>query len=230
MGLTTSATWWRVAGWPSTDEWQALAGVLGVIVASVAIGFTLWQLRLSREANQLAASAAERAAKAAEDEARPYVSVSLALQAIAPADPTATPDTGLVYVQAASIGRVPARNVTFKVDPPFETSGRGKPAGSTDPVQKTLDTVFGGSFEIGMLGTGPALSYLLDFASNAMDPNSARPKRYAVTASYSSPDLTATYSEVSLLDLSALGVTIIEIDPLETIARQLRRLNEKGLS
>lgn len=221
--------WWRIAGWPSAEEWQALASILGVVVTAIAIAFTLVQLRLGRQANQLAASAAERAAKAAEDEARPYIAISLDLKALAPGDPKKQVDEGLVYVRIDSVGRTPARDVSFTVDPPFETSGRGKPAGGPDPVQETLNTVFGGGFKVGMLGTGPTLYYLLDFAKEALDPASLRPKSYTVTARYWNADCSRAFTEESILDLAPLSMSIVQIDPLETIARQVRRLNEKGL-
>lgn len=96
-------------------------------------------------------------------------------------------------------------------------------------MKETLDTVFGGTFTVGMLGTGPALYYLLDFAKEALDPASLRPKRYTITARYSSADCSLTFSEESILDLAPLSMSIVQIDPLETIARQVRRLNEKGL-
>lgn len=229
MNTGPGPAWWRISGWPTADEWQALAAVLTLLFAAAALAFTLRQLKLGREANELAAAAADRTAEAAEAEARPYVSVSVELMAIAPSDPKSSASEGMAYIVVQSVGRTPGRNIRLKADPPFQTSGRGKVAEGPDFVQDALDTVFSGTFEIGMLGPGQSLRYLLDFAKEAVDPTSSRPKRYTVTATYSDPNLDRTYVENSIVDLAPLGTTILQIDPLETIARQFRRLNEKGL-
>ena len=217
-----SEAWWRIPGFPYPEEWQALAGILTLLLAVVGVAITIRQVRLSREAN-------ERSAEAAEAAARPYLSVYLELRAVAPSDPQKSSGEGMTYITIESTGSTPARNITLNASPAFESSGRGTPPGDDDPVITTLRKIFSGEFTIGMMAPHQTLSYFLDMASEAFDPNARRPLSYTVKAIYENAELTRRYAETVVIDMEPWGMSIMEVQPLDVIARQFRRLNEKGL-
>jgi hypothetical protein len=93
-----------------------------------------------------------------------------------------------------NVGRTPARNLTLNADPPFVSSGRGKPSDS-DPVQGTLTKLFSGGFTIGMLAPRQKLIYLFDMAAQGVDPHSGRPSQYTVRMHCWNADLTREYQD-----------------------------------
>lgn len=219
--------WWRLEWAPTPEEWQALWAMLTLFVAIAGVFFALRQLRQGSAQVKLGAEANLRAAEAAEAEARPYVGVRFDLRAQAAGDPKSGSGEGLIFVVIESSGRTPAREVSFTVNPAFQTSGRGRPDGVMDPVKDALVLMFSGKPVIGMLSTGQSLDYFLDFAREALSPDSPLPKRYVVTASYWDAARQHHYSEPHILDLMPWGPAVMAAEPLDVIARQLRRLNEK---
>ncbi|MCR2761921.1 hypothetical protein NQ152_00185 [Microbacterium sp. zg.B48] len=223
----TLIQWWHVESAPTADEWQAIASMLTLAVAIAGVFFALRQLRQGSHQLKLAAEANVRAAEAAEAEARPYVSIRLDLRSLPPADPkTSGGGEGLVFIVVESVGRTPAREISFTVSPAFVTSGRGKPADGTDPVADTLTAMFSGKPVIGMLSAGQSLDYMLDFAKEALDSTTGGPQHYDVTASYWDATREHHYSEPHILDLTPWAHSIMTAKPIDVIARQMRRLNQ----
>ncbi|UIN30927.1 hypothetical protein [Microbacterium binotii] len=219
--------WWHGEGWPTPDEWQALASVLTLIVAGIAAIIAVVQIRQGARQLALSAAANQRAAAAAESEARPYVSVYFDLRALPAANPTETAADGLVFVVVESVGKTPARDVALTVTPEFQSSGHGRPGGSgEDPALKALGRIFSGEPVIGMLAPGQKLEYILDFTSEVVGKPDLLPQRYDVVTSYTDPVETRRYSEAHILDLAPWSYSIAEPTALDTIARQIRRINE----
>lgn len=222
-----SNAWWRFDWAPTAEEWQALWAMLTLIVAVLGVVFALRQLRQGSEQLGLAAEANVRAAEAAESEARPYLSIRLDLRVQAASNPKNGGGEGLIFIVIESVGRTPAREISLTVEPEFRTSGRGRPDGEIDPVRDALVFMFSGQPVIGMLGTGQSLDYFLDFAREALSDELDLPKRYVVTASYWDAARQRDYSEPHILDLAPWGPAVMTAEPMDVIARQMRRLNEK---
>ncbi len=213
--------WWRILGWPTAEEWQAVWALGSVVVATLGLTFAGFQLRQS-------AKAAARAAKAEEAATRPYVTVRFDLTVDASANPQkAHADEPMLFVVIESIGRTPAADIALTVSPDFQTSGRGRPnTDGPDAAMTALEWVFSGEKSISMLGPGEQLKYVLDFAREVLGPESGLPTRYEVVAVYSDAEGIAEYSNRFVLDLAPWRYSIMEAEPLAIIARQLRRMNE----
>lgn len=220
------AAWWRGDGWPTAEEWSALASVLTLVVGAVAAGIAIFQLRQNSAQLAMSARADERAADAAESEARPYVTVRFDLEMTPAGDPTNANGEGLLFVVIESVGRTPARNIALTVTPGFESSSRGRPSDGSDPALEALRYIFSSEPSISMLSTGQQLRYLLDFTSEAMG-SATLPQRYEVAATYSDATLERSYGELHVLDMTPWAMTIARPKSIDVIARQLRRLNEK---
>ncbi|WP_147361914.1 hypothetical protein [Clavibacter phaseoli] len=216
------SAWWRISGFPSADEWAAFFAATSAVVAILGLAFAGFQLRASARANG-------RAADAEEARTRPYLDVRFDLHKDASADPKKDQaDEGLLFIVVQSVGSTPAANIAFNTDPTFATSGRGrKEADGQDEPMRALLWVFSGKVTISALAPGVRLTYFLDFAREVLSPTSRLPTRYEVVATYSDADQTRTYRQRFVLDLEAWRYSIARADPIEVIARQLRRLNEE---
>lgn len=212
---------------PTPEEWSALAAVMALLLGAAAAGVALLQLRQSRAQLSLSANADMRAAEAAESEARPYVSVRLDLQMRAASDPTTENGEGLVFVVVESVGRTPARDIALSVDPPFASSGRGRPDDGSDPALEALQYVFSGEVSVSMLSARQQLRYLLDFAAEALGSESL-PQRYEIKASYGDAELSRRYEETHIIDFKPWAMTIAQPAALDIVARQFRRMNQKN--
>jgi len=213
-------------GWPTADEWSALASFLTLILGIVAALMALRQLRQGAEQLAISARADERAAEAAESEARPYVTVRFDLEMLPAADPKKANGEGLLFVVVESVGRTPARDIALTVTPSFHASTRGRPDDGTDPALEALQHIFSGQPSISMLSAGQQLRYLLDFTSEVMGSDTL-PQRYEVEASYFDATLAREYGEFHVLDMKPWAMTIASPRSIDVIARQLRRMNEK---
>lgn len=213
-------------GWPTAEEWSALASFLTLLLGIIAAVMALRQLRQGAAQLAISARADERAAEAAESEARPYVTVRFDLEMLPAGDPKNANGEGLLFVVIESVGRTPARNIALAVTPAFETSGRGRPSDGSDPALEALQHIFSGEPSISMLSTGQQLRYLLDFTSEAMG-SATLPQRYEVEATYSDATLARSYEEFHVLDMKPWAMTIARPESIDVIARQLRRMNEK---
>jgi len=219
-------TWWRFEGMPTSEEWQAVAAVLTLLVAVVGAVFAVRQLRQGAEQLRLSAEANQRAADAAESEVRPYVTVQFDLRALPAGDPKRSSHDGVIMVVIASRGRTPAREVSLTVTPAFQSSGKGRPGEvAGDPALEALAEVFSGDPVIGMLAPGQQLEYVLDYTSAAIGKEEL-PQRYDVRATYWDATREHSYSEPHILDLKPWRFSIAAAAPIDTIARQMRRLNE----
>ncbi|MDF2047277.1 hypothetical protein P2P98_14010 [Microbacterium sp. Kw_RZR3] len=219
--------WWRADGWPTAEEWSALASVLTLAVAAVAAVIALRQLQQGARQLALSARADERSADAAESEARPYITVRFDFEMMPAGNPREANGEGLLFVLIESVGRTPARNISLSVTPDFASSTRGRPADGTDPSLEALRRIFSGGPTISMLSTGQQLRYLLDFTSEAVG-SETLPQRYDVHATYSDATLRNTYAEEHVLDMGPWAMTIARPKPIDTIARQLRRMNQRN--
>ncbi|WP_271174961.1 hypothetical protein [Microbacterium imperiale] len=218
--------WWRIEGFPTASEWQAVAAVLTLVVAATAAIVALSQLRQGRHQLRLSAEANLRAAEAAESEARPYISVRFDLRVIPGARPKDPRHTGVLFVVIECVGRTPAREISLTVSPAFETSGEGRPGtAEEDPAMVALSEVFSGEPVIGMLHPGQQLDYILDYTANVVG-SEELPQRYEVTATYSDATGIRRYTEPHILDLRPWRFSIAEPTAIDVIARQMRRVNE----
>lgn len=213
--------WWNWEWAPTPDEWQALSSVLTLLTAVAGVVFALRQLRLARVADQ-------RAAEAAASQARPYVSVRFDLR-IQPSDnPARAGADGLVVVVVESTGATPAREISLTVTPPFQSSNHGRVAQDEpgpDPALQNLAYMFSGEPRIGMLASGQKLEYILDFTKKAVGPDTGLPKRYDVEATYWDAAREHCYTEPHILDLEPWSYSIAAPQPIDVIARQMRRVN-----
>ena len=96
-----------------------------------------------------------------------------------------------------------------------------------DPLKDALVLMFSGDPVIGMLSAGQSLDYFLVFAKEALQEGSDLPTRYIVTASYWDASRQRQYSEPHILDLAPWGPAVMRAQPIDVIALQMRRLNEK---
>lgn len=212
-----------------------MIALLALVVAIGALLYAGAQLRSARTqieqgADQLRISAGAdlRAAAADESRTRPYVTVNLELTAKPSSDPKKEWSEGVAFIVIQNAGQTPATDLRLTVTPGFQTSGKGKTPGEPDSVKETLDNVFSGEIIMGMLALPNRLRYLLDFTSEVMDPDGPLPKRYDIQAHYWNAEHDAEYTTTSVIEFAALAMTIPEVKPLEIIARQFRRFNERS--
>lgn len=217
----------EAGAWPTADDLSAFISVMTLLLGIVAAVMALRQLRQGAAQLAISARADERAAEAAESEARPYVTVRFDLEMLPAADPKNANGEGLLFVVIESVGRTPARDIALTVAPNFEASERGRPDDGSDPALEALEHIFSGEPSISMLSAGQQLRYLLDFTSEVMGSKSL-PQRYEVEATYSDATLGRIYKETHVLDMRPWAMTIARPQSIDVIARQLRRMNEKS--
>lgn len=143
-----NSQWWHMDDAPNPDEWTALFAGLTFIAAVVAAVIALRQLRAHFESTRA--------------QSRPYVIVDFTFKSI------------LMQIEIKNIGATAAKDVTLRVDPPFE-SGLNRQA-------TTLNSIFSEAEKISMLAPGRRILYTFDRAPDYYE--AKRPERYQVTASY----------------------------------------------
>lgn len=226
FGLSVvTVSWWNVDGAPTAAEWQAIWMFATLLVAGAAAWVALRQLSQMRKANEHAARAAEASADAVRESVRPYVEVSLGLKVLAAGDPTQGNGGKVAFILVRNTGRTPARRVRMVSTPEFENSGEGRPPGP-DPVLEALRDAFSGDYEISMLAPGNELRYVLDRTEAIMMPDAKVPTRYEVRASYVDNSGTA-FEDEFVIDVDPWRWSEASPEPIDIIARQLRRLNQK---
>jgi hypothetical protein len=92
--------WWRVAGAPTADEWQAVFAGAGVVVTGLAAILALIQLR--------------RYIKEREDAARPFLVVDYKFRSI------------LMMIEVRNVSGAVASDIRLSVDKPFEGHMAGR--------------------------------------------------------------------------------------------------------
>lgn len=90
-----STTWWRIEGWPTADEWQALGSVGTLIVAVVAAIFAWRQVTEARALRR--------------EQAQPYVAAYLEL--------SNELDFTFIFFTLKNFGLTAAHNIQISVDP-----------------------------------------------------------------------------------------------------------------
>jgi len=140
---------WRVAGAPTPEEWSAFwAGATAIIAASAAT-IALIQLR------SYLLEVRERA--------RPYVIADFGFRST------------ILFVHVWNSSPTPARDLTIRVDPPFESNRR-------EDAEK-LRRVTGEDFIVPQLAPGRQLRWVLD-VTPAYYANKDLPRSYTVTLEY----------------------------------------------
>lgn len=193
-------------------EWQTMSAVVGALSAILGLAFAGFQLR--------------RSAISAESVSRPYLNVRFHLKAIPDASPKSSSATGMVFVVVESVGATPAVDIALAVEPPFEIGGSGGGVGDGDLAVTALRHIFDGDMRISMLAPGERLRFVLDEARNVMGEPNDVPTRYKVTALYGASGSRRRFSESFVLDFDPWRYSIMEAEPIDVIARQIRRLNE----
>ena len=221
--------WWQIEGWPSPAEWQAFAAVATLVVAILAGLAALGQLDAMRRANETANEANQRAAEAQIEAMRPYVVVRFELQAAIPKRPSATADGGFVLVVVENLGRTPARDLTLRSIPEFQTSGDGAPGDGVDPVLINLLEKFSGDYVINQLAPTEKFAYILDTSTGLVASGDELPWKYEIALRYGAREGDGRpFRETQQIDLAPWMSSSIYEEPIEVIAQQARRQNEKG--
>lgn len=220
-----AANWWNFESAPTAAEWQAIWMFATLLVAVGAAWVAIRQLRQMRKANEHAARAAESSAAAVRESVRPYVEVSLGLKVLAAGDPTQGNGGKVAFILVRNTGRTPARRIRMVSTPEFENSGEGRPPGP-DPVLAALRKAFSGDDEISMLAPGNELRYVLDRTESIMAPNAKVPTRYEVRASYTD-GRGEPFEDEFVIEVDPWQWSEAAPEPIDVIARQLRRLNQK---
>lgn len=123
---------------------------------------------------------------------RPYIVVDFEFRSI------------IMKVRVKNISQRPARNVEIVVDPPFASS-------RAENAEK-LRRVYARGRTIPLLSPGRGISYLLDSAPEYIK-NTALPRRYTVTASYSGRLSSRTrFVDTFILDIDQWAEALQEID------------------
>ncbi|WP_336661418.1 hypothetical protein [Leucobacter sp. USHLN154] len=224
-----ASKWWHWGFAPNPEEWQALLSA-ATLIAAVWAGIAAYgQLRAMRDANDRASESNQRAAEAEIATTRPYVIVRFELQAAIPSSPTATAASGFVLLVIENVGRTAARNMTLRSTPELQTSGDGVPEGQPDPVIGALQEKFSGNYVFHYLAPGQKLVYVLDTTSGMMADDTNLPQRYEVQVKYwPQTDTDGHFEEVQVLDLEPWAVSSIYEAPLDILALQARRSNQKN--
>lgn len=89
--MISASAWWRIDGWPTTGEWQAVWAFVTVLVAVVAAWVAIRQLNAHYEAQR--------------EQSRPFVIVDFGFHG------------QLLLIEVRNIGATPAINIRLTWDP-----------------------------------------------------------------------------------------------------------------
>jgi len=213
--------WWRIDGWPTAEEWQALWSFMAAAFAAVLLVIAWRQLTGLAVSNRGLAESNNLLAESNRALSRPAIVVRLEFERVAARNYTNTANLSNVFVVVENVGASPAIDVALQVTPAFEGTGKKL----SDEGLEALNSLFNGSAPIRMIAPNQRLKYILDSAKDAMqDP--ALPTEYVVTATYTDIEESTSYSEPFVLQMSPWGMSVAEVDPAKQLSRDIQFISE----
>lgn len=213
--------WWRWDGWPTAGEWQAV-WAFAAVASAVLLLYVAWrQLSGLAESNHQLAESNRLLTESNKALSRPVVSVEYSLERHASRDYTNSQNESTAFVLVRNVGTTPARDITLKVDPPFESTSD---AISADALH-FLNEMFSGDRTIRMLAPGHSLKYVLDSAKEAVG-NDELPPEYTVKAVYQDLAQTEHFEDVFVLQMSPWAMSVAEVDPMKRISKDIQFISQ----
>lgn len=205
-------------------DWAAVQGI-GTAVAAIAALAAVWvasqQLSKLTDSNQLLAKSNDAMTQSNLALTRPYVVVDFELRTSMGRAGNLT--SSMVNVLIENVGRTPAKNLTMKVDRPFEPSKLPDQAGWEKGVRE-LNRVMDGKTTIRSLTHVRPLRYYLDEATDIMGgDNPTEWKSWTVSARYYDSD-GHEFNETWVLELGYWRLSLALPDPVVRISKVIEGL------
>lgn len=213
--------WWRLVGWPTASEWQALWACVAAILAGVLLYIAWKQLHGLSESNRSLAESNKLLAESNHALSRPTVVVEFEFERTAWRNFTNSNNESTVFVVVRNVGASPALDVKLKVSPGFESTGQKL----TDEGIAALNRLFSGEAPIRMIAPGQKLTYILDSAKDALN-DASLPPEYSVTADYTDTERERTYSEHFFLQMAPWAMSVAQVDSAKQISKDLQFISE----
>ena len=217
--------WWRIDGWPSAEEWQAV-WALGAVLATIGLlAVAYFQLRGLAEANKLLAESNRALTSSNKALVRPYVIVDFGHKVHPNRDPRAPVRISLT-LEVRNIGRTMAQGLRIRTTPELQSSLTiiDKNKAASEEKLKGLRKIFGGKTIIRNLAPKRTLVYMLDRLPEAMG-EKGLPDGYDVEVTYS--DMSGdTFSETYRIDFEGWKESLSNNDKLERISKDVQAINE----
>jgi hypothetical protein len=226
--------WWNIAGWPTPEEWQAFASVVGILgtmaavvgaIAAVMAAFLAGrQLVALIRSNEELSRTNELAAASNMELTRPFVVVELVFHRYERRRPSPKYE-GSLQISVSNSGATPARNLRVTTSPDLQSSMMDLTSTAQLPAEAAIRDTFNGTRLVSLLTAAMPLKYKIDALPNAME-DPELPTRYEVQVSYSNQAETAIFSDSFVLDLEPWKYAVQSQNYGHRISKDLQALDE----
>lgn len=213
--------WWRIDGWPTAGEWQAVWALVAAALTGILLYVAWKQLHGLSESNSRLAESNTLLAESNRALSRPTVVVEFAFERIAWRNFNNAPNESNVYVLVQNVGASPAIDLTLGVSPSFDATDKKLSAEGL----RALNGLFDGATKIRMIAPGQQLKYILDSAKDALN-NQDLPAEYVVSATYTDIERSSEYSESFILQMAPWAMSIAEVNAAKQISKDIQFVSE----